>query len=235
MGGINMFSDRPLIKDFDVEEFKRSNLRTIEHIDGILKSGDISDGVRKKLIDRRNRLEGQYKRAVEEWKFSNKYRRSGDYKTGTKLEGKMGKHEDVWRAETELPEFDITLDDPTNKYRHHDVALTEMSPDEFLRGQYEQFKATVHDTEPLSYEDYLECKSPAKVEYYKDILEGKRHKPVKGIYGPDSKLPITVLEYNVEGKSAGFQEGFHRGMAAKEAGLERMPVLIAVKHVREEI
>jgi hypothetical protein len=164
--------------------------------------------------------------------FAKKYRRSGDYKSDTKLEGKLGKHGDVWRAETELSDFDTTLDDPTNKYRHHDVALTEMTPDDFIKAQYEQYRIKHYGHEyPVSFEDWINHDSN-RVDEYRKILSGEKHKPVGDIYGPDSKLPIPILEYDEEGKLSGFQEGLHRGLAAKSAGMETMPVLIAVKRVR---
>lgn len=238
LNSINTFADIPYIRDADVEQYRRTNQKRINDIDNMLASKGIPDDDRMAMLGRRKELEELNQQIIKFGTlgtFSKKYHITGDYKTGTKIEGKMGKHGDVWRAETELPEFDTTLDDPTNKYRHHDIALTEMSPDEFIKIQYEQHKVRPSGHEsPLTYEEWAYPYEP-KVEEYRKILRGEKHEPVKNIYGPDSKLPIPIIEYDEEGNLTGFQEGFHRGLAAKREGLETMPVLIARKHVRTEL
>lgn len=156
----------------------------------------------------------------------------GDYKAKTKIEGKLGKHSKAWRAETELSMFDTSLEYPNDKYREYDIALTEMSPTEFLNEQHKRYNITHYgDDEPIPYETWIGGIDPDKIDNFRKILRGEVHEPMKNIYGPDSKLPIPAIVYNEHGRPLSFQEGRHRGLAAQAEGLETMPVIVAKRHI----
>jgi hypothetical protein len=144
----------------------------------------------------------------------------------SKLHGKLGKHENMWRAETDAPSIDRTLEDPTLEHRDYDVALTEMTPDEFLDMQYKQ--ATFKGSD-LSKEDWMRPSS-FKLQRALDIMHGVYEDPnPKYRYEKGTRLPMPYIEYDRSGNLTGYQEGRHRGLAAKLEGLETIPVLIAVR------
>lgn len=158
--------------------------------------------------------------------FSSKRKYAADPPYDSKI-NTLGSYDDVYRPVTELPEFDETLARPKDKYRHHDIALTEMTPDEFLEIQKEQTNKALNKN--YTREELEEDVYRPRIEELKKILRGEEHEPVRDIYGPNSKLPLFVAEYEPDGEYSGWQEGRHRAVAAKEEGIERIPVLIARK------
>lgn len=132
-----------------------------------------------------------------------------------------------FRSETELG-MDHWLARPTNKEREYDFALTEMTPDDFLDIQLKQIRKDREDF--ISRDDFL--RGAGNTELYEQILRGEEHEATN-YYDSDSKLPLPVVEYDEEGDLSGFQEGRSRAVAAKNIGMERMPVLIAKKHKPE--
>jgi len=151
------------------------------------------------------------------------YRKKTDESKFSKLSGKLGKHEAYWRAETDAPPLDRTLDDPLGEESRFDVALTEMTPDEFLDTQFEQAKAAGSGRIER---DKWQRPSSFKLDRAVGIMKGEYADP-RGYYKSGTKLPLVYVEYGPEGELTGWQEGRHRALAAKEMGLDMMPVLIA--------
>jgi hypothetical protein len=81
-----------------------------------------------------------------------------------------------------------------------------MDPDEFLHRQYEQ------SGERVSYEDWLRVNQKRVDEIKEAILD-------KNI-----ELPVPLEEYTPFGERKDFQEGRHRGLAAKQLGV-KVPVI----------
>ena len=128
-----------------------------------------------------------------------------------------------FRNDTQLG-MDFWLARPESKDRDYDFALTEMSPDEFLDLQLKQARK---DSEYfISKDEFLN--DAGYTGEYKKILRGEDHEATD-YYPSDSKLPLPVAEYDEEGDLSGFQEGRTRALAAKEIGMEKIPVLIAKK------
>jgi len=122
-----------------------------------------------------------------------------------------------FKPETELSMVDLSIRDPNFPYRDYSVALTEMPPDEFLRMQYDQ--ARVHEPE-LTWEGFMAGAMPMQVEELRKSMSGTTER----------KVPIPVLLYTKEGKLSGFQEGRKRAVAAEQLGMERIPVIVGVRH-----
>jgi len=98
------------------------------------------------------------------------------------------------------------------KWGKEDVYLKRrvlMDPDVFLRRQYRQRNAADKGT---SFEEWNDA-SPAQVKQIK-----------KGIVSKKDRIPIPIEEFTPYGEMKKFQEGRHRGNAAKELG-QRIPVL----------
>jgi hypothetical protein len=150
-------------------------------------------------------------------RFSELYKPYKCRNPDTVLVGKLGKFEDVWRPETELYDFDRCLNIPADEHRGFNIALTEMSPDDFLDLQYKATKKKWGPTTKRQFE--TDSIDPSKVDMFEKILVGGES---------DYRLPVPVVVYD-NNKVTGFQEGRHRGFAAKMAGLDSMPVLIATK------
>lgn len=132
-----------------------------------------------------------------------------------------------FRVETDLG-MDFWLARPTSKQREYDFALTEMSPDDFLDIQLKQIRKDREEF--ISRDDFI--RDAKDTELYEQILKGEEHED-DGYHGSDSKLPLVVAEYDEGAELSGFQEGRTRALAAKNIGMERMPVLIAKKHKPE--
>lgn len=116
----------------------------------------------------------------------------------------------IWKKETELPEFDDSIENPTDPYRHHDMKLVMMPVKEYIELQLKRQPALIGKDEYL-----MKGGLRGAIGLYEGVKKGDR-------------IPTPVLEYD-EGKLTSFQEGYRRGKIAELFGEKEIPVWIATK------
>lgn len=118
---------------------------------------------------------------------------------------------------TGMPTYDDMMADPDYfaraKRRKHGIVM--MSPDEYINKAVEGFKKSDPDA---TTESVIRTRDPDLVnEYAKQMQAG-------------AKFPTIMLDYSI-----GFsQEGLHRALAAKQIGLDEIPVMVVSMTRRSE-
>ena len=155
----------------------------------------------------------------------------------SKLEGKLTKDNFTFdqpiggfRLATGLSEFDTNLDAVDNSQREYDFELEWKTPDEVLKQQYIQSSLYKKEGDVGFYTWIKASEGTERLKRYTKMLKGETV-PAHKTYG-DKLLPIIVTEWDRDGKLKDFQEGRTRALAAKQAGLEKIPILKAMHRKR---
>jgi hypothetical protein len=111
-----------------------------------------------------------------------------------------------WRTDTtEMPFYDNMMENPEYFAREKGIQakVVKMSPSEYI--------STVMREKNVTRDDITSSRDPKTISKYARLMTS------------GTKFPITTLDY-----SKGFlsQEGLHRALAAEEAGITEMPVLV---------
>ncbi len=128
-----------------------------------------------------------------------------------------------FRDETTIPNIDDIFDDPEyfRTAKRKEARVEHMSPDEYIKRALAGFNMIHKKQElpPISLKDLVSSRTPDLVDEYARAMQ-------RG-----DKFPRLTLDY-----TGGYfsQEGLHRALAAKKAGIDQVPVVIATS-VKESI
>ena len=139
--------------------------------------------------------------------------RSGHFVFKTKVPVK-----DEMRGLTEYSQFNDVS--PRHKYR---LFVREMSPDEYLRLS----KSTDPDAWKFSQGEW---EASGRTKEGRLIRDEERIARIKqGILSKRQVVPLPQVVYDSEGNLEEHQEGRHRALAARDLGMEKIPVVVAVR------